>query len=136
MPTEFLSYVFIAFLIVSVTIWLFTPSKKKNIGSDPLEPKLISTIRSVPIDDIEGVRFFENGGNKYLVKIDSIKKIAKYIEYKYKKVSFEPGELAHEREYFIENYASNLSKANYDLVIKTLTDWVDKGGRFEFYRKK
>jgi hypothetical protein len=113
-------------------------SKSSNLSKHPnhQEPKLVSTIRSVPIDDIEGVRFFENGGNKYLVKIDSIKKIAKYIEYKYKKVSFEPGELAHEREYFIENYASNLSKANYDLVIKTLTDWVDKGGRFEFYRKK
>lgn len=128
-------WIFISSLIIQEKLKKDAISLNPSLQSKENEPKLVSTIRTLPVSDVEGIRFFENWGNKYLIKIDSIKKIAKYLEYKYKKTTFAPGELTHEREYLIENYASNLSKANYDLVIKTLTDWVDKGGRFEFVLK-
>jgi hypothetical protein len=93
--------------------------------------KYIDWINSIDVSEIEYIHFQENNWKWYKIKIDSIKKIAKYINVKYKKTVFEPNELKKEKDYLLKNYKRNLSQENYDTLVNTLNDWVMLWGSFE-----
>ena len=84
-------------------------------------------IQSFSTTDIDSIHFAEKSGKSYTIKLDSIKKIAKYIEYKYHKNTFNPNELVLEKDFLIQNYTSDLSEENYNLVVTTLSNWVSTG---------
>lgn len=97
---------------------------------------IISEIQNIDVSNIEGVRFFQNGWQTFSVSLDSIKRIAVYIEKKYGKTTFLPWELIIESDYFVENYRTSLSKEDYKVVVDTLTGWIESWGGFEvIYRK-
>ena len=100
------------------------------------ENPLLNQLSLIDISNIEGVRFFQNGWQTFSVSLDSIKRIAVYIEKKYGKTTFLPWELIIESDYFVENYRTSLSKEDYKVVVDTLTGWIESWGGFEvIYRK-
>jgi hypothetical protein len=92
---------------------------------------IISEIQNIDVSNIEGVRFFQNDGKSYSISLDSIKRITLYISKKYNRMLFSPWELSIERDYFTENFHSELSSEDRETIVGALSEWVEKGGRFE-----
>ncbi len=91
----------------------------------------IDWINFIDVSEIDYIHFKENNWKGYKIEIDSIKKIAKYINIKYKKTVFESNELKNEKDYLLKNYKRNLSQENYDILVNTLNNWVISWGSFE-----
>jgi hypothetical protein len=97
---------------------------------------IIEQIQSIDTSGITWVRFFPKGGASYSISLDSIKKIAVYIEKKYSRKSFQAEELIMEKDYCIKNFKSNLSPEDYSLLLNTLNDWVEQGWSFEIIHNR
>ncbi len=111
-------------------------SSDSDISENPINTELITAIQSFPISDIERIRFCENSGKTFSFDFESVKQIAKYIEFKYHKTLFGPNELAQEKEFLIENYTPTLPKEQHNHVICALSDFVTRGGKFDIIMRK
>ncbi len=107
-----------------------------DISKNLINTELITAIQSFPTTDIERIRFCENTGKTFSFDFESVKQIAKYIEFKYHKTLFGPNELEWEKEFLIENYAPTLPKEEHNHVICALSDFVTRGGKFDIIMRK
>ncbi len=107
-----------------------------DISKKPINIELITAIQSFPVSDVEKIRFCENSGKTFSLDAESVKKIAKYIEFKYHKTLFGPNELIEEKEFLIENYTPTLPKEQHNHIICALTDFVTRGGKFDIIMRK
>lgn len=74
--------------------------------------------------DIIWVNFTETSWRKYSITLESIKRIAVYIQGKLKKTTFNENELSLESEFFFKNFDSNLPEEQYQILEKSLRNWV------------
>lgn len=132
---------FIVLIVVAISIVFVIRTKdpdntKSNLNIEvPLERQFVSSIVNMEIRNIEAVRFIENGGKSYTINLASIKKIARYLEEKYGKRVYSPGELNSEKAFLLKNFGSRLGPEKFKLLVDTLSQWVENGGSFEYIRK-
>lgn len=98
---------------------------------DEVAMALDQWLRSFDISGINFIRFHENDGKSFQISLDSIKRIACFIQEKAGKTTFTAGELTEEKDFLLKNYKSRLSEKDYDLFVTYLSSWVEKGGSFE-----
>ncbi len=120
------------------TIWfsyllykLFWPQKQMTGKVTPLNDYL----SKVNTSSIDSIIFHHNNGKSYKIGLESIKQIAVYINQKSWKTQFSPNELKEEQDFLLANYKTNLSEADYTLLVNNLSEWVAGGGSFEIVYK-
>ncbi|MBX9809742.1 hypothetical protein K2X92_05120 [Candidatus Gracilibacteria bacterium] len=100
-----------------------------------VEMTLEGILAKVNIADVDSVHFVENkSGKVYSIQLESIKRIAQYLIEKSGKNTFIANELLQEKEFLIQNYESQLSKNDYELLINTLSSWIENGGTVEIIK--
>lgn len=142
---------FLFFIVLVCTIiWIFKmhfheQKMQKSISSNPynnyitnntsISSSLKDKFSKIDISDIEYIHFHENGGQSYKVNLDSIKSIAVYCYQKTGKTSFSAWELSEVRDLLLQNYQSQLSEKDYNMLVTHLYNWVDTGWSLEIVRK-
>lgn len=92
-----------------------------------IDTELYNYLQSLDISRIEAVKFCESTGRMYAIQLDSIKRIALYISKKYNKSYFNPRDLRHELEHFMDHYPTSLPQETYKFLLATLANWVEFG---------
>ena len=103
-------------------------SKSKENNITPLVNK---HIEDIDISDIESVKFYPNEWKNFNSKAKNLKKIVRMILEEKPCGTFAPNELLDTYNYIVNNYKSELSKRDFDIINWAIQDFVKQGWKVE-----
>ena len=98
-------------------------SEKKHIVNQHIE--------DIDISYIEAVKFYPNQWKSFTSKAKNLKKIVKMILEEKPSGTFDPSELYDTYNYIVNNYKSELSKRDFDMINSAIQDFVKKWWKVE-----
>ena len=112
-----------------------TVEYKDQIKTDSQENNIIPLvnkhIEEIDISDIDSVKFYPNKWKNFSSKAKNLKKIVRMILEEKPCGTFAPNELLDTYNYIVNNYKSELSKRDFDMINWAIQDFVQQGWKVE-----
>lgn len=106
-------------------------SKNWNTQKIPKYNIINSQIQDIDISNIDSIKFYPNWEKVFSSKAKNVKKIVKLILKNNNTATFEPGELLEKYNYIIENYESELTKRDFNILKGVIKNFIDTWGKVE-----
>lgn len=98
---------------------------------DNKSDKINTRINDIDVSNIESVKFYPNWDKAFSSKAKNLKKIVVLILNGKDSYDFSPNELIETYDFIIENYKSDLTKRDFDMINGAIHDFVTMWGKVE-----
>ena len=92
-------------------------------------------IKDIDVSKYKWVKFIFNNWKSISIRSENLIKIAKLVTENNKKTSFKKNELKTTYDYIVNNYKTELSKANYKKILEIMEKFVEFWGEVKFIEK-